>query len=231
METDVILRVQNLSLELDHQAVIEDVSFTVKKGDLITIMGPNGAGKTVLLKCLLNLLPYTGTIEWEKGIKIGYVPQRLPFIKDIPMSVMDFFALKKASEQEAREKMQALGFKEDLFERKIGELSSGQFQQILIVWSMIGNPHVLLFDEPTSGVDITGEESIYHFLAKLKEEHNLTILLVTHDLSVVYQFSTRVICLNRQVICYGSPHDALTPESLQNLYGTKMKYYQHKHES
>jgi len=229
VENCLILTVQDLNVELDHRSIIEHLSFAVKKGDIVTILGPNGAGKTVLLKCLLGLLPYDGEIAWEKGIKIGYVPQRLPFIKDIPLSVMDFFDLKGAAEQEVRDIVHAVGFGEEFFERKIGDLSSGQFQRILIAWGLVGNPQVLLFDEPTTGIDIGGEETIYNLLARLKEERRLTMVLVTHDLSVVYQFSTHVICLSRQAVCYGPPREVLTPESLQNLYGGGMKYYQHKH--
>jgi zinc transport system ATP-binding protein len=229
MENGLILKVTDLNVELDHRRIIEHLSFTVKRGDIVTILGPNGAGKTVLLKCLLGLLPYDGEIEWEQGIKIGYVPQRLPFIKDIPMSVQDFFALKPASAQEVRDILQVVGFNEELFPRKIGDLSSGQFQRILIGWSLIGDPQVLLFDEPTTGVDISSEETIYNFLTKLRKERQLTMLLVTHELNVVYQFSTHVICLKKQAVCYGPPREVLTTESLRNLYGGDVKYYEHKH--
>ncbi|MEJ2685530.1 MAG: metal ABC transporter ATP-binding protein [Candidatus Sulfobium sp.] len=229
MENGLILKVEDLNVELDRRSIIEHLSFTVKRGDIVTILGPNGAGKTVLLKCLLGLLPYDGDIAWEKGIKIGYVPQRLPFIKDIPLSVMDFFDLKGAAEQEVRDIVRAVGFGEEFLGRKIGDLSSGQFQRILIAWGLVGKPQVLLFDEPTTGIDISGEETIYNLLARLKEERHLTMLLVTHDLSVVYEFSTHVICLSRKAVCYGPPREVLTPESLQNLYGGGMKYYQHKH--
>ncbi|MEJ2695942.1 MAG: metal ABC transporter ATP-binding protein [Candidatus Sulfobium sp.] len=229
MENGLILRVKDLRVEMDRRNIIDHLSFTVKKGDIVTILGPNGAGKTVLLKCLLGLLPYDGEIAWEKGVKIGYVPQRLPFIKDIPMSVMDFFDLKGAATREVREIVNAVGFSDEFFVRKMGDLSSGQFQRILIAWGLVGNPQVLLFDEPTTGIDIGGEETIYNLLARLKKERHLTMLLVTHDLSVVYQFSTHVICLSRRTVCYGPPREVLTPESLQNLYGGGMKYYQHKH--
>lgn len=229
MENDFILKVKNLKVELDHQSIIENLSFEVKRGDVLTILGPNGAGKSVLLKTLLGLIPHKGEIEWAKGIKIGYVPQRLPFIKDIPLSIMDFFKLKPSLEKDAREILSSLGFQEDRLQKKIGDLSSGQFQRILIAWGLVGNPQALLFDEPTTGVDISAEETVYNLLAKLREEKDLTILLVTHDLSVVYKFSTDVICLNRQPVCYGSPQEVLTPESLQKLYGGEVKYYQHKH--
>ncbi|MBW7957039.1 MAG: metal ABC transporter ATP-binding protein [Deltaproteobacteria bacterium] len=228
MEDNLILNVEDLKVALDHRVIIDHLSFSVKKGDIVTILGPNGAGKTVLLRCLLGLLPYTGKIQWEEGIKIGYVPQRLPFIKDIPMSVMDFFGLKRGSEQEVRDIVHAVGFGDEIFERRIGDLSSGQFQRILIAWGLIGGPHVLLFDEPTTGIDIGGEETIYNLLAKLRKERQLSILLVTHDLNVVYEFSTYVICLSRPVVCCGPPQEVLTTESLQSLYGGKVKYYKHK---
>jgi zinc transport system ATP-binding protein len=229
MENDFILKVKNLRVRLDSQNIIENLSFQVKRGDVVTILGPNGAGKTVLLKALLGLLSYKGEIEWKSGIKIGYVPQRLPFIKDIPLSVNDFFKLKKSSEKETKEILDSVGFKEDFLKKKIGDLSSGQFQRILIAWALIRNPQVLLFDEPTTGIDISGEETVYNLLTKLKQERNLTILLVTHDLSVVYKFSTNVICLNKHLICYGPPQEVLTLESLRELYGEEVKYYQHKH--
>ena len=229
MKGDWILKVKNLSVMLDNQSIIENLSFDVKKGDVLTILGPNGAGKSVLLKTLLGLLPYKGEIEWAKGIKIGYVPQRLPFIKDIPLNIKDFFRLKTSDEQEIKEILNSVGFMEEFLRKKIGDLSSGQFQRILIAWGLVGNPQALLFDEPMTGVDISAEETIYNLLAKLKEERDLTILLVTHDLSVVYQFSANVICLNRQAICYGPPQEVMTPESLRKLYGGEVKYYQHKH--
>ena len=229
MENEFILKVRNLNVRLDHQSIIENLSFEVKRGDALTILGPNGAGKSVLLKTLLGLIPYKGEIEWATAIKIGYVPQRLPFIKDIPLTIRDFFNLKGSPEEETQATLNSVGFRDDFSRKKIGDLSSGQFQRVLIAWGLVGNPQVLLFDEPTTGVDISAEETIYNLLAKLKVERDLTILLVTHDLSVVYKFSTDVICLNRQPICYGPPQEVLTPESLQRLYGGEVKYYQHKH--
>jgi zinc transport system ATP-binding protein len=229
MQDDLVLKVRALSVELEGEKVINNLSFEVKKGDTLTILGPNGAGKTVLLKTLLGLLPYKGEIEWKKNIRIGYVPQRLPFIKDIPLSVKDFLKLKKSSEKEIEEILNSVGLKEALLDKKMGDLSSGQFQRILIAWSLIENPLVLLFDEPTTGIDIEGEETVYRLLARLKRDRELTILLVTHDLSVVYTFSNYVICLNKQPICYGFPQEVLTPENLKRLYGEEVKYYRHKH--
>ncbi len=229
MKDGLILKVKGLNVLLNNQRIIENLSFDVKRGDALTILGPNGAGKSVLLKTLLGLIPYQGEIEWAKAIKIGYVPQRLPFIKDIPLNIRDFFNLKGSPEKETQETLNSVGFRDDFSLKKIGDLSSGQFQRVLIAWGLVRDPQVLLFDEPMTGVDISAEETIYNLLVKLKGERDLTILLVTHDLSVVYQFSNDVICLNRQPICYGPPQEVLTPESLQRLYGGEVKYYQHKH--
>ena len=229
MENNLILKVTDLDVELEGEKIIKNLSFEVKRGDILTILGPNGAGKTVLLKTLLGLLPHKGEIRWKKNIKIGYVPQRLPFIKDVPLSVKDLLKLKKSFDKETREILGSVGFKENLLKKKVGDLSSGQFQRILVAWSLIGNPQVLLFDEPTTGIDIEGEETVYRLLVKLKKERELTILLVTHDLSVVYTFSNYVICLNKQPICCGFPQEILTPENLQKLYGAEVKYYRHTH--
>jgi zinc transport system ATP-binding protein len=193
----------------------------------LTILGPNGAGKTVLLRTLLGVLPHKGEIKWQKEVKIGYVPQRLPFIKETPMNVEDFFELKGASKKEIEKTLNSVGFEDSFLNKNIGELSSGQFQRILIAWALIGNPDVLLFDEPTTGIDIGGEETIYTLLTKLKEERNLTILLVTHDLSVVFKFSNFVICLNKCPICQGVPKEVLSSETLHKLYGEEVKFYEH----
>lgn len=229
-DNEIILKASDLNVTIDGQRVIENLSFTVKRGDVLTILGPNGAGKTILLRTLLGVLPHEGVIEWQKSIRIGYVPQRLPYIKDIPMSVKDFFTLKGTSEAGVREILRAVGLSGEFTSRRIGDLSSGQFQRILIAWGLVGDPQVLLFDEPTTGIDISGAETVYNLLARLHEERKLTMLIVTHDLAVVYKFSSNVLCMNKQRVCYGPPLEVLTPESLQRLYGAEVKYYEHKHE-
>jgi zinc transport system ATP-binding protein len=224
---ETILKVENLNVKLENEEIIKDLSFEVKEDDVLTVLGPNGAGKTVLLKTLLGILPYGGEIKWKKGTKIGYVPQRLPFIKDAPISIGEFFKLKGASEKEAREILNSVGFEKVFLGKKAGDLSSGQFQRLLIAWALLKNPDVLLFDEPTTGIDIGGEETIYTLLTKLKKERSLTILLVTHDLSVVFKFSNFVICLNKCPICQGVPREVLTSEALGKLYGDEVKFYDH----
>jgi zinc transport system ATP-binding protein len=224
-----ILVVRGLNVKLDDELIICNLSFEVKRGEVLTILGPNGAGKTVLLKTLLGIFPFEGKIEWAKGIKIGYVPQRTPFVKDFPISVEEFFKLKTKNENEIKEVLKLVGFNESFLKKNLGELSSGQYQRILVGWALIENPDVLLFDEPTSGIDISGRESIYQLLERLKKEKNLTIILVTHDLSVVFKFSDYVICLNKCPVCQGKPKEVLSSESLSKLYGQEIKFYEHYH--
>ncbi len=227
-DDDRVLQISDLKVTLEGKVILENVSFTVRRGEVLTILGPNGAGKTVLLRALLGIVPYEGLITWKKGARIGYVPQRLPYIKNIPLSVAEFFALRHKGE--AVDKMlEAVGLGAELVEEPIGDFSSGQFQRLLIAWALAKNPDVLLFDEPTAGIDIGGEETVYGLLARLQRERNLTMLLVTHDLAVVHRLSSMVLCLNRQPVCMGPPLSALTPENLQRLYGAEVKFYEHRH--
>ena len=224
------MRVKDLNVKFDGEDVIIDLSFNVDEGEVLAILGPNGAGKTTLLKALLGIVPYEGVVEWREGVKVGYVPQRLPFIKDVPLSVKEFFQLENVSESETKEVLRSIGLGEEFLGKKIGDLSSGQFQRILIGWALASDPNVLLFDEPLAGIDIGGQESVYNLLERLKEEKNLTILFVTHELSIVYRLADRVLCLNKKMLCSGAPREKLTPEAISNLYASPVKFYQHKHE-
>jgi len=225
---NIILNVKNLSVSLGNEKIIENLSFKVREGEVLVVLGPNGAGKTVLLKTLIGAFPYKGKIIWKKGTKIGYVPQRLPFIKNVPLSVKEFFFLKKVSQEEINNIMDSLKVSKDILDKKIGDLSSGQFQRILVGWALIGNPQVLLFDEPFAGIDISGQESIYDLLKELKEQKNLTILLVSHELNIVYKFASKILCLRKKLLCYGTPLEILSPESLAELYGGEVKFHFHK---
>jgi zinc transport system ATP-binding protein len=222
-----ILEVKNLNVKLDNRKIIEDLSFEVSKGDVLTILGPNGAGKTVLLKTLLGIFPYNGKIDWKESVKIGYVPQRLPFIKETPMSVQDFFELKESSIEKIKEALNSVGIKDDFLGKKIGDLSSGQFQRILIAWALLKDPNVLFFDEPTTGIDIVAEETVYNLLERIRKDRDLTIFIITHDLSVVFKFSNYVICLNRSSVCKGVPREVLDQDKLYQLYGEEVKFYVH----
>ncbi len=225
-----ILEVKNLTVSFNNEKVIDNLSFNLKKGENLVVVGPNGAGKTVLLRTLIGMIPFEGEIKWQENVKIGYVPQKILPEKNIPLSIEEFFNFKKIDSEKIVKALKSVGINDlSVLKKKIGVISSGQLQRILIAWSLIGNPEILLFDEPLSGIDIEGEETIYNLLSQIEKERNLAMILITHDLSVVYKFADSVLCLNKKAICYGPPQEALTPESLSRLYGGEIKLYKHDH--
>ena len=227
-----VLEVSNLQVAYDKQTIIKGLSFSVAPRDILIVLGPNGAGKTTLLRSLLNLVPYQGSVTWQTR-KIGYLPpqellqrQNLP-----PLQLAEFFQFKTKTRDDESIKtlLFEVGLDDSVLTRQFNELSTGQFQRMMIAWSLLDNPDVLILDEPTSGIDIGGEETIYSLLHRFWQKQNLTILLVTHDLHVVWEYATQVLCLNRQQMCMGKPDEVLTPQKLKQLYGTGIKFYQHRH--
>lgn len=228
----MFLEVKNLTVDLDGEKIIENLSFQVAPGEILTILGPNGAGKSVLLRTLLGFLPYKGSVVWGQKSKIGYLPQGLNQlkVKDFPLTAQDFFALKNPipTTGEIIKFLRLVGLKEEILRKTAGNLSSGQFQRMLVAWTLISHPDVIFFDEPTTGIDIGGGETIYSLLNAIREKENLTIFLVTHDLSIVYKYSTNVLCLNRKGYnCFGTPKEILSPKTLEQLFGAEIKFYEH----
>jgi len=225
-----ILEVKNLTVSFNSEKILDNLSFNLKEKENLVVVGPNGAGKTVLLKALIGMIPFKGEINWKKDVRIGYVPQKILPEKNIPLSIEEFFKFKETDLRQISRALQSVGISNtSILKKKIGVISAGLLQRILIAWALVDNPEVLLFDEPFSGIDIEGEETIYNLLSQIEKECDLTIILITHDLSVVYKFADSVLCLNKKLICYGSPKEALTPEGLNRLYGGEIKFYKHEH--
>lgn len=232
-----VLEVNDLSVRFDEEEpVLKDISFSINKGDVLAIIGPNGAGKTVLFRALMGLITYDGNIKWADDIKLGYVPQKLPENIHLPLTVGEFFVLKskkfllkdKPLLQSVVHELKSVGLGEEILNHKLVHLSRGQLQRVLIAWAILGHPNVLLFDEPTAGIDIAGEDTIYNLLHKLQDERGLTILLISHDLHVVYRYADSVLCLNKQQLCFGEPRKTLTNEQIAKLYG-ESAFYHHGH--
>ena len=235
--TENVLEVKDLSVQFgNEEPVLKDISFSVRKGDVLAIIGPNGAGKTILFMALMRLISYDGDISWSKDIKLGYVPQKLPENIHLPLTVKEFFVLKSKKFllkdnpllQSVVHELKSVGLEEEILGRKLAHLSRGQFQRVLIAWAILGHPNVLLFDEPTAGIDIAGEDTVYNLLHKLQDERGLTILLISHDLHIVYRYANSVLCLNRQQLCFGEPRKTLTNEQIAKLYG-ESAFYHHGH--
>lgn len=234
---DNLLKVSGLKVKFGKDYVLKNISFSVGDDETVAIIGPNGAGKTVLFRTLLGLVPHDGIVEWKKGTKIGYVPQKLGISKDLPLTTSEFFALKEKDPDKIAEVLTDVGFEEDkphkghlkehVLKRKIGVLSGGELQRVLIAFALLGNPDVLLFDEPTAGIDVSAEETIYSLLHKLQSKKKLSIILISHDLQIVYKYANTVVCLNKEQACFGPPLKVLDKESLEKLYGGNVGFHVH----
>lgn len=234
MTVEPLLSVTDLAVAFGSHAVIQGLTFQVKQGDVVAIIGPNGAGKTVLLRALMHLIPYRGEIRWSQKARVGYVPQKIVADRQLPLSANDFLSAKvrfqKLPGDELEQVAMELGLTSQLLNTNIGNLSGGQFQKVLIAFALLGRPNVLLFDEPTASLDELTEERVYELLHSLQEKKGMTILLVSHDLSVVYRHADVVLCLSKGKPCMGPPKEILTPAMLEDLYSAPSLYYRHLHD-
>lgn len=236
------LRLTDVSVTLGGRSILENVTFEPAVGQLNAIIGPNGAGKTTLLRAILGLVPYTGRIEWGRNssgrpMRAGYVPQRLDFDRGIPMTVMDFMCAglqrrpiwlghRRQARQLAEACLERVGSK-GWSSKPIGRLSGGELQRVLLAMALSGNPEILLLDEPVSGVDVTGEELFCDLLGSLHGDCRYTMLLVSHDLSIVTRHAQYVLCLNKTVKCSGRTVETLTAGNLKALYEQEVALYAH----
>ena len=233
MTTGTILSVQALSIQFDDRSVIHNLSFAVDAGDNVAIIGPNGAGKTVLLKALLGLLPFRGEIRWSPGVKLGYVPQKVAADRQMPIRVHDLLAAKAHVLKLPPSSIDAVatlaGLTPEVLDASIGIISGGQFQKALIAFALLGDPNVLLFDEPTASLDELAEERVYELVERLQREQHLTVLMVSHDLSIVYRAANKVLCVSKDIVCFGPPREVLTPATLEAMYAAPPKFFLHQH--
>lgn len=232
----VALDVHHLTVELGGRRVVEDVSFSVKEGETAAIIGPNGAGKSVLLKAILRLVPTVSGavrifgIPHEEYAKIAplvsYVPQFLTINESFPLTVDELFALKRQSGERYREVLRRVGA-DALHEQRLGTLSGGQLQRVFLAFALVDQPRMLFLDEPSSGIDIGAEETIYNLIRRISTEEKVTVVLVSHDIDIVVGFAQTVFCLNRRLVCSGPPMSVLTEETLRRAYGPHVGVYPH----
>ncbi|OGW85033.1 MAG: hypothetical protein A3C35_03870 [Omnitrophica bacterium RIFCSPHIGHO2_02_FULL_46_11] len=231
-----IIKVEHLSVHYNGRTILNDLNFSIKKGEIVAVVGPNGSGKTTLIHAILGLIPYRGNILVDQEPvqkvfgRIGYVPQRFVFDRTVPMTVGEFLklAFKKINQRQLRRVLLEV----DMIaheEASIGTLSGGQLQRVLIARALLSNPTLLLLDEAMSEIDIAGEKSFYDIIKHLNRIHQTTVVMVSHEINMVYKFADQIICLNHDIICYGKPKDAITKEVLEKLYGQEVKFQEHQH--
>lgn len=210
--------------------VLHEVSLSVRAREIITVVGPNGAGKTTLLKCLLGLeVPSYGDVIRAPGLKIGYVPQRFHLPTTLPLRVRDFLMLYAPLDMHL---VETLGLAH-LLAQDLHTLSGGELRRVLLLRALLGKPQLLILDEPTSGVDVSGQGALYRLLKQLATELGLAVLMVSHDLYVVMGGTERVICLNHHICCEGTPSEVGSDPSFKSLFGedlaNQLALYHHHH--
>ena len=231
-----ILEVKDLTVRFAGCTALDRVSFTIEKDAIIAVIGPNGSGKTTLLKAILGLVPHQGEIRLFSNPvcqvlpQVGYVPQRFAFDPTFPLTVEEFINLtcRKPEELPLGGVLDEVGMK-DFKGKLIGELSGGQLQRVLLAHALVHRPRILFLDEATSGIDIEGLSDIYSIIHRLNREHGVTVMMVSHEISMVYKFTDRIICLNRDLISHGETRTALTREVLKKLYGDSADLRNHSH--
>ena len=236
--TDLAIQVESLKVDLDNKTILTDLTLTIPLRSITIVIGPNGAGKSTLLKAILGLIPYSGSIRLFEGktdVSIGYVPQHSEFDRTIPMTVFDLLRLslyqkppknQLQSITEALEELDIVG----LAQKPLRELSGGQFQRVLIARAIQENPKLLVLDEASAGIDYVGVKGLHEVLKHLKEVHNTTIIMVSHEINIIPEIADGVICLGHGHSYCGEATNALTQEHIERLFSEKVKWHgDHSH--
>ena len=228
------LRVDKLGVQFGGEEVLQNVSFHLHCGEIVALIGPNGAGKSSLFRTILGQIPHTGTIEFQRagGDKarplIGYVPQSPSFDRGDPVSVYDFFAAAidkwpvflpapkklRAQVRACLERVHG----EALLDKRMGALSGGELQRVLLALALEPLPHILILDEPLSGVDIDGERQLMDMLDEIRNKYDLSILFSTHDFAALGSYADKVILLKSEVLRVGPPNEVLSSDEFQSVF-------------
>ncbi|MFP4515085.1 MAG: metal ABC transporter ATP-binding protein [Parcubacteria group bacterium] len=234
---DKALEIKNLSVNLAGINVLQNINFSLDKGEVAALVGPNGAGKSTLIKAVLGLVSYKGEIKIlgrgtkaKSSYKVGYVPQYFSFDLEFPLTVNEFLSFNPKSKDEkdidkALKEVEMFQYKD----KKLAKLSGGQKQRVLIAQAILSDPELLFLDEPTTGIDASGEKGFYEIIEHLNKVHGTTIIMSSHELSMIYKYADKVICLNQEMYCSGNPSKAITKDVLERLYGKDTELKPHTH--
>lgn len=229
-----LLDLQSVSLRLHGNAILENVSLSVRRGEVVTLIGPNGAGKTSLVRIVLGLLKAdSGSVLREPRLRIGYMPQKLEVDASLPLTVLRFLLLAPGVTR-----AQGLAALEDvaaphLSDRPLQQVSGGELQRVLLARALLRQPDLLVLDEPVQGVDVNGQVELYQLINRLRDRYGCGVLMVSHDLHLVMATTNTVVCINRHVCCSGHPEQVSTDPAFLALFGERasaLAVYSHHHD-
>lgn len=231
------LRVQNLSVTIGNDAILHDINLHIHCGQMVALVGPNGAGKSTLMKAILGQQDYRGVIAFsapgQRGGKpiIGYVPQSPSFDPGDPISVADLFVCclspKPAFLRPATSMRQMIidcldrVHAADLIDKRVGTLSGGELQRVLLALALEPLPNILILDEPLSGVDVEGQIDLMNMLDELRKIYDLSILMTTHDFSILNRYADKVVLIDRSIRCKGTPDEVLLSDAFIETFHMK----------
>ncbi|MGE3320108.1 MAG: ATP-binding cassette domain-containing protein [Candidatus Berkiella sp.] len=231
---DELIRADGVTFREGGRLILQDVSLSLSKGQIVSIVGPNGAGKTTLLKILLGLIkPSAGKVSTPANLCIGYMPQRLEVDPLFPLSVRRFLELGQAASSSLESTLKEVGIGQVILNNPLYTLSGGELQRVLLARALLRNPALLVLDEPAQGVDLLGQGEFYDLIARIREKQGCAILLVSHDLNVVMAQTDIVVCLNQHVCCQGHPDKVSKDPAFTALFGhvaQNLAFYTHRHD-
>ena len=234
MRRGSLLSARGINLNLAGRQILSNIDLDVMPDKILTVIGPNGAGKTTLIRLLLGLTPLqSGEVRRKPGLRIGYVPQRVIIEETLPLRVRDFLRLggnySVADMQQALDEVEAVS----VFESPIQKISGGEMQRVLLARALLKKPELLVLDEPAQGVDVVGQQALYSLIGSIRDKHDCSVLMISHDLHLVMASTDTVVCLNHHVCCTGHPEDVSGhPEYLRIFGGTLegLAVYSHHHD-
>lgn len=228
------LKIQNLSVRYGAEEALSGVNLHMHCGQIVALIGPNGAGKSTLIHAILGQQAYTGSITFhgpngrEQKLRIGYVPQSPNFAKGDPISVLDLFCCcigKRPAFLRPRAAMREKVLQclsnvdaESLIDRRVGALSGGELQRVLLALALEPMPNMLILDEPLSGVDVEGMALLMDMLDGIRKKFDLSILMTTHDFSMLEKYADRVVLLRERVLCEGTPEQVLSSDAFAEVF-------------
>jgi len=225
---------RDLGVDVRGRELIRHIDLEVLRRRILTVIGPNGAGKTTLVRLALGLLaPTTGTIQRASGLRIGYMPQRLSLPESMPLRVRRFLALADTDAASLLESAHQVGVSH-LLDRPMQGLSGGETQRVLLTRALLGDPDLLVLDEPVQGIDVNGQAELYRLIVRLRDERGCAVMMVSHDLHLVMAATDEVLCINQHVCCSGHPDAVSQHPAYLDLFGAAdaktLAVYTHHHD-